>query len=80
MILFISYLIAGADVHAPFQIFQNFVNVPCPRRSQETGVTVRLEETEEKHIFKNSPHYCPNHIRILSLAVRWNHNPVIRAE
>ena len=57
MILFVSYLIAGADVHAPFQIFQNFVDVPCPRRSQEAGVTVRLEETEEKHVFKNSPHY-----------------------
>lgn len=37
-----TILIAGADVHSSFQIFQNLVDVPCPRRSQETGVTVRL--------------------------------------
>lgn len=52
VMLFISYLIAGADVHSPFQIFQNLVNVPCPRCSQETGVTVRLEETEMKYILE----------------------------
>lgn len=45
----VSYLIAGADVYSSFQIFQNFVDVPCPRCSQETGVTVRLEETQKKY-------------------------------
>lgn len=42
VMLSVSYLIAGAYVHSPFQIFQNFVDVPCSRRSQETGVAVRL--------------------------------------
>lgn len=72
----VSYLIAGADVHSPFQIFQNFVDVPCPRRSQETGVTVRLEETQKKCIFKNNLQKVIN-IYILSLAVRQNGDKVI---
>lgn len=50
MTIRVSYLIAGADVHSSFQIFQNFVDVSCPRRSQETGVAVRLEETQRKYV------------------------------
>lgn len=47
----VSYLIAGADVHSTFQIFQNFVDVPCPCRSQETGVAVWLQEAQkDKHV------------------------------
>lgn len=49
-----SYLIAGTDVHAPFQIFQNLVDVPRSCCSQETCVTVRLEETEKKHTLQNT--------------------------
>ncbi len=60
VMLSVSYLIAGADVHAPFQIFQNLVDVPRPRRSQETGVTVRLEETQKKYIFRNNLHNVQN--------------------
>lgn len=44
----VSHLIAGTDVHSSFQIFQNFVDVSCPCRSQETCVAVRLEETQTK--------------------------------
>lgn len=46
-----SYLVAGADVHASLQILQNLVDVSSSGGSQETGVAVRLQETHRRAAF-----------------------------
>lgn len=43
-----SYLVAGADVHASLQELQDLVQVSSSGGSQEAGVAVRLQETQTK--------------------------------
>lgn len=43
-----SYLVAGADVHASLQELQDLVQVSSSGSSQEAGVAVRLQETQMK--------------------------------
>lgn len=41
-----TYRIARVDIDSLFQVFQNFLQVACPRGTQETGAAFRLKERQ----------------------------------